>query len=75
MGRKFSMPEYYQLQGMLAKKYGIEDFHAGCHVTHYLDVNLCSRCVRRDKCSEIYEQEKNTYNYLAGKIVAKEKKV
>ena len=75
MGRKFSMPEYYHLQGMLAEKYGIEDFHSGCHVTHYGVSDLCTVCVRSDKCAEIYNAEKNTYNYLAGKIVAKEKRV
>ena len=72
MKRRYSMPEYYQLQGMLAKKHDIEDFHAGCHITHYGLSDLCAICVRSDKCAEIYNKEKYSYNYAVGTAIAKE---
>lgn len=71
MKRKFSMPEYYKLQGILAEKYGIADHHAGCHITHFPESELCTICIRRDRCKEIFEQEKNSYTYVAGMTVDK----
>ena len=63
MNRKYSMPEYYQLQGMLVEKYGIADHHAGCHITHYGVSDLCTRCVHAEKCKEIFEQEQGSDIY------------
>lgn len=63
MNRQFSMPEYYQLQGILAKKYGILEFHAGCHITHYPDGKLCSMCAHLEKCKAIFEQEQDSDIY------------
>lgn len=63
MNRKYSMPEYYKLQGMLAKKHNITDFHAGCHIAHYPDGELCMMCVRAEKCKAIFEQEKESDIY------------
>ena len=63
MNRRFSLPEYYQLQGMLAKKHNIADFHAGCHITHYPDGELCMRCAHVEKCKEIFDQEQDSDIY------------
>ena len=63
MKRKYSIPEYYQLQGMLAEKYGIADHHAGCHITHYGVSDLCTICVRSDECAKIFLQEKDSDIY------------
>ena len=63
MNRKFSMPKHYQLQGELAKKHGISEFHAGCHITHYPDSNLCSRCTRAEECAKIFLREKDSGIY------------
>ena len=63
MNRQFSMPEYYQLQGILAKKYGIPEFHAGCHITHYPDHKLCRKCVNAEECARIFFQEKDSDIY------------
>lgn len=53
MNRQLSMPEYYKLQGMLAERHNIEEFHAGCYITHYPDNNLCNRCTRLKQCEQI----------------------
>lgn len=71
MGRTFSMPDYYQYQGKLAEKYDIADFHAGCHITHYPHSDLCAICRRRDKCEEIYNEERNSYMYIFRTTMAK----
>ena len=68
MKRRYSMPEYYQLQGMLAKKHDIEDFHAGCHITYYQRNDMCTRCPRRDKCAEIYNKEKESGIYKSSDL-------
>lgn len=72
MKRQYFMPDYYKFQGLLANKYNILDFHAGCHLVHYPDANVCTKCQRKDKCAEIYEQEKNSDIYIAGKASVKE---
>lgn len=63
MKRQFSMPEYYQFQGMLAKKYNIADHHAGCHIIHYGVSDLCAMCTHAEECARIFEQEKDSGIY------------
>ena len=63
MNRKFSMPDYYKLQGILAKNHNIEEFHSGCHITHYPDSFLCSRCTRAEECAKIFVKEQNSGIY------------